>query len=55
MLILERKNNEVIHIKAPNGDNIEIHMVETMRGRAKLGVDAPDAYEIFRKELLEEE
>ena len=53
MLILERKSNEAIIIESPSGDIIEIHMIDTTRGKAKVGIDAPDDYSIFRNELIE--
>ena len=54
MLILERKSNESITIHTPSGDNIIIHMIDTTRGKAKFGIDAPEDYLIVRDELIEE-
>ena len=54
MLILERKLNEIISIETPSGDVIDVHLFETHRGRAKIGVDAPKEYVIFRDELEED-
>ena len=55
MLILERKSNEAIIIESPSGELIEIHLLDTSRGKAKVGIEAPDDYSIFRDELLEPE
>lgn len=55
MLVLERKLNEIITIKTPTGDVIDIHLVESHRDRAKIGVNAPKDYVIFRDELIDEQ
>ena len=51
MLILERKTNESIIITTPSGERITIHMYDTTRGKAKVGIDAPKEYLILRDEL----
>ena len=48
MLILSRKENESIVI----GEGIEIKIVQTGKGYAKIGIDAPKSLMILRKELL---
>lgn len=48
MLILSRKENESIVI----GEGIEIKIVQTGKGYAKIGIDAPKSLIILRKELL---
>lgn len=48
MLILSRKENESIQI----GDNIEIRIIQTGKGCAKIGIDAPKSLMILRKELI---
>lgn len=53
MLILERKSNESIIITSPLGEQIEIHMIDTSRGRARVAIDAPEDYLILREELCE--
>ena len=55
MLILERKSNEAIIIQTPDGNTIKIHMIDTTRGKVKVGIDAPDDHLILREELLDEE
>ncbi|MFK5948915.1 MAG: carbon storage regulator [Methylococcales bacterium] len=54
MLVLDRKSNESILIETPNGDTIEITLLETTKGRGKLGIDAPKEYIILRDELVED-
>ncbi|TKX32043.1 carbon storage regulator CsrA [Campylobacter estrildidarum] len=48
MLILSRKENESIII----GEGIEIKVVQTGKGYAKIGIDAPKSLMILRKELM---
>ncbi|EPR4199504.1 carbon storage regulator [Campylobacter coli] len=48
MLILSRKENESIII----GEGIKIKIVQTGKGYAKIGIDAPKSLMILRKELL---
>lgn len=50
MLILTRKKGESIIIDG----NIEVKVVECEDGRVKIGIEAPKAIEILRKELLTE-
>ncbi|QOQ99695.1 carbon storage regulator CsrA [Campylobacter lari] len=50
MLILSRKENESIKI----GDDIEIKVVQTGKGYAKIGIEAPKSLMILRKELVEQ-
>ena len=52
MLILERRSNESIIIQTPDGSTIKIHMIDTTRGKVKVGIDAPEDYLILRDELL---
>ncbi|MBK1971539.1 carbon storage regulator CsrA [Campylobacter sp. TTU-622] len=48
MLILSRKENESIKI----GEDIEIKIVQTGKGYAKIGIEAPKSLMILRKELI---
>ena len=50
MLILSRKLGEKIYI----ADNITVTVVDIVRGKIKLGVEAPREVPIFRSELLKE-
>lgn len=47
MLVLTRKTNEAIKI----GDDIEIKILSIDGDQIKLGIDAPKAIEIHRKEV----
>ena len=52
MLVLERKDGESIIIE--NADHsIEVMISKDKKGRIKVGVNAPDEFAIFRKEILE--
>jgi carbon storage regulator len=50
MLILSRRLQERILI----GKDIVITLVDTERGKARIGIQAPDDVEIYREELLPE-
>ncbi|HEA7283141.1 TPA: carbon storage regulator CsrA [Campylobacter jejuni] len=50
MLILSRKENESIII----GEGIEIKVVQTWKGYAKIGIEAPKSLMILRKELVQQ-
>ncbi|WP_188454135.1 carbon storage regulator CsrA [Virgibacillus oceani] len=47
MLVLTRKKNEAIQI----GEDIEIKVIEIEGDQIKLGIDAPKAIDIYRKEI----
>lgn len=55
MLVLERKEDESLSIRTPNGDTLEIHLLTTKDGRSKIGISAPMDYEIIRNELIDEQ
>ena len=50
MLVLTRKSNQSIMI----GDDIEISVLAIMGEKVRIGVDAPRAVPVFRKEVYEE-
>ncbi|MEW6243576.1 MAG: carbon storage regulator CsrA [Bacillota bacterium] len=50
MLVLTRKVNESILV----GDSIEIMVVEIKGEQVKIGIRAPSATRIYRKEVFEE-
>lgn len=49
MLVLTRKKDESIMI----GDDIEIIVTQIAEDRVKIGIIAPKAMKIFRKELIQ--
>jgi carbon storage regulator CsrA len=49
MLTLTRKINQAVYI----GDGIKVVLLGAERGRAKIGIEAPDGVYIVREELLE--
>lgn len=51
LLVLTRRNSERIMIATTDGE-IVITLVETERGRAKIGITAPKDCRIDREELL---
>lgn len=54
MLVLERKDGESIIIE--NDDHtIEIMLIKNKKGCYRLGITAPDDFDIFRKETLDVE
>ncbi len=48
MLVLTRKKNESIMI----GDEIEIVVLEITPTQIRLGVEAPQTYPVYRKEIF---
>lgn len=48
MVVLARKVGEKILI----GDDIVITVVETYKGKVRIGVNAPRSLKVFREELL---
>lgn len=53
MLVLERKDGESIIISYDE-HKIEVKLTKDNKGRTRLCIDAPDEFDIVRKELLEE-
>jgi carbon storage regulator len=49
MLILSRKVNEKIMI----GDDVSVSVIEIRGDQVKLGVDAPRAVKVFRREVFD--
>lgn len=50
MLVLSRKKDEKIHI----GNDIVLVVVDIVKGKVKLGIEAPKEVSIKREELLKE-
>lgn len=55
MLVLQRKLNERIRIRVPNGPVIWVSVADIQRGKVRVGVVAPENVLIHREELLEPE
>jgi carbon storage regulator CsrA len=54
VLILTRKVDEKIKIITKSGEVITVMVVEASSSKAKLGIDAPADYRIYREEVLEQ-
>lgn len=54
VLVLTRKVQEKIIIQLPDGQQIEVTLVETAHGRARIGFKASKEIGIWRAELVEE-
>lgn len=50
MLVLNRRQGQIIDI----GPDIQIHVVELMRGQVRIGIVAPKEVSVMRRELIEE-
>ncbi|MFP4055869.1 MAG: carbon storage regulator CsrA [Candidatus Brocadiia bacterium] len=50
MLVLTRRKGESIVL----GDSVEIHVLEISRHQVKLGVQAPRAVPVYRKEIYDQ-
>ena len=50
MLILTRRAREIITI----GDDIEIHIMDILPDRVKVGIKAPDNVAVHRKEVADQ-
>lgn len=53
MLVLTRKPEESIIVVSPGGDTMEIHLAKIDNDRAKIGIEAPADFRIFRKEVYD--
>jgi carbon storage regulator CsrA len=53
MLVLSRKKNQGVLIKGKDGD-IRIVLIESDKGKVRLGIEAPKGCVIIREELLYE-
>lgn len=52
MLILTRKPNETFFINTPTGDKISVTLLSFRGRQARIGINAPEEYNIVREELL---
>jgi carbon storage regulator len=53
MLVLSRKKNQGVLIKGKDGD-IRIVLIESDKGKVRIGIEAPKGYSIIREELVSE-
>jgi carbon storage regulator CsrA len=53
MLILSRKNGESVVIVSPQGTSIEVLVTKVDYNQAKIGINAPADFKIFRKEIYD--
>jgi carbon storage regulator CsrA len=53
MLVLSRKINQGVLIKGKDGD-IRIVLIESDKGKVRLGIEASKGYSIIREELVSE-
>ncbi len=53
MLVLSRKNNQSILIRGRDGE-IKVVVVESEKGKIRLGIEAPKGYLILREEVVTE-
>ncbi len=53
MLVLSRKNNQSILIRGRDGE-IRVVVIESEKGKIKLGIEAPRGYLILREEVVTE-
>lgn len=51
MLVFSRKRNQKAFITAPNGDSIEIVVLEIRGDKVRLGISAPKSYGVDREEI----
>ena len=53
MLVLTRKPEESIIVVSPRGEIIEISLAKLDNERARIGIEAPMTFRIFRKEVYD--
>ena len=52
MLILSRRQDERVIITTPQGETIQVVVVDSTKGTTHLGIDALNGYRILRDELV---
>lgn len=55
MLVLSRKEDDVIVLTHPDGTRIEVVLVRAKNGSSKIGIEAPPHIRIIRKEIEHDE
>lgn len=53
MLVLSRKSGESVIIVSPQGASIEVLVTKVDYNQAKIGINAPTDFKIFRKEIYD--
>jgi len=54
MLVLSRQRDQVLVLVTPDGEEIEVMVVDIRGDKVRLGVNAPKTYDVHRKEVLEQ-
>lgn len=54
MLVLSRKQGEAVVIMNPQGARIEVYVTKIDYNQAKIGIDAPADFKIFRREIYDQ-
>ena len=53
MLVLSRKSGESVVIVSPQGALVEVFVTKIDDNQAKIGINAPADFKIFRKEIYD--
>ena len=53
MLVLSRKGGESVIIVSPQGTSVEVIVTKVDYNQAKIGINAPADFKIFRKEIYD--
>ena len=52
MLVLSRNNGQGLTVSMPDGKTIRLQILDSRKGKIRIGVSAPDEGKILRYELL---
>jgi carbon storage regulator CsrA len=52
MLILSRRSGEALILELPNGEQIDVVLLEVKGSRGRLAIDAPPEVNVVREKLL---
>ena len=53
MLVLSRKSGESVIIVSPQGTSVEVIVTKVDYNQAKIGINAPADFKIFRREIYD--
>ncbi len=53
MLVLSRKSGESVVIVSPQGALVEVFVTKIDDNQAKIGIEAPTDFKIFRREIYD--